>query len=225
MASPTPANRLSQDRLRLIGWMFPARAFRRSLCPSLRRFRGRAAIQENKPSDRRCRWVRGNAEAREAAMRHQPLSAKSSQLEGGARTRALDGHRLVTCVQHTRSNRSAARSPSAADERCSELSGNDPDKTVRRRFCETRWLVGSDGPEARLVAFPLTEPAAGRIPIGLRLPAALQPAVTIEPMTSQRRGWNPATALRAAKTRKVVIGIGTIGKPGLVQPRRPMRGG
>ena len=75
-------------------------------------------------------------------------------------------HRLVTCVQHTRSNRSAARSPSAADERCSELSGNDPDKTVRRRFCETRWLVVRDGPEARLVASLSSNPPPGASPSG-----------------------------------------------------------
>jgi hypothetical protein len=48
----------------------------------------------------------------------------------------------------------------------------------------------------------------------LGLPAAFQPAIAIDPMTSQRRGWNPAPALRAAKTRKVVIGTGFNGRHG-----------
>src|ERR1700721_2147569 len=50
-----------------------------------------------------------------------------------------------------------------------------------------------------------------RIAVGLGLPAAFQPAIAIEPMTSQRRGWNSALAPRAAKTRKVVIGVGCNG--------------
>jgi hypothetical protein len=52
------------------------------------------------------------------------------------------------------------------------------------------------------------EVADRQIAAGLDLPAAFQPAIAIDPMTSQRRGWNPSLALRAAKTRKVVIGMG-----------------
>ena len=54
------------------------------------------------------------------------------------------------------------------------------------------------------------------IAVGLELPAAFQPAIAIEPMTDQRRGWNPALALRAAKTRKVAIGM----RDGFARPRR-----
>jgi hypothetical protein len=64
------------------------------------------------------------------------------------------------------------------------------------------------------------EVADWRIAAGLDLPAAFQLAVALDPMTSQRQGWNPALALRAAKTRKVVIGIADVGKPNLVQPKR-----
>ncbi|WP_143039757.1 MULTISPECIES: hypothetical protein [Bradyrhizobium] len=53
------------------------------------------------------------------------------------------------------------------------------------------------------------EVADRQIAAGLDLPAAFHPAIAIDPMTSQRRGWNPSLALRAAKTRKVVIGMGT----------------
>src|SRR6202011_462998 len=61
------------------------------------------------------------------------------------------------------------------------------------------------------------EVASRRIAVRLVQPAAFQPAIAIEPMTSQRRGWNPARALRAAKTRKVVIGKGLVEKPGSAQ--------
>src|SRR5260370_41768194 len=59
-----------------------------------------------------------------------------------------------------------------------------------------------------------------RIAGGL-LPAALEPTVALDPMTSQRRSWNPALALLAAKTRKVVIGMGNIRKPGPAQRDAP----
>ena len=70
------------------------------------------------------------------------------------------------------------------------------------------------------------EVADWRIAAGLDLPAAFEAAVMIEPMTRQRRGWNPALALRAAKTRKVVIGMGIVGtgideKPGPAQRNAP----
>src|SRR5260370_39187656 len=60
-----------------------------------------------------------------------------------------------------------------------------------------------------------------RIAVGFGLPAAFQAAIAIEPMTDQRRGWNPALALRAAKTRKVVIGMGFVEKPGPAQRNAP----
>jgi hypothetical protein len=49
----------------------------------------------------------------------------------------------------------------------------------------------------------------GRRVAGFDLPAAFQPAVAIEPMTGERRGWRPAPAhcRRAAKTRQIVIGM------------------
>jgi hypothetical protein len=53
------------------------------------------------------------------------------------------------------------------------------------------------------------------------LPAAFEPAIVIDPMTSQRRGWNPAPALRAAKTRKVVIGRGLVEKLGPARRSAP----
>jgi hypothetical protein len=61
------------------------------------------------------------------------------------------------------------------------------------------------------------ESAGGRV-IGLGLPMAFQPAVSIEPMTGQRRGWRPALACfrRAAKTRQVVIAV----HDGFMRPRR-----
>jgi hypothetical protein len=64
----------------------------------------------------------------------------------------------------------------------------------------------------------LVEPDPRRV-VAHRMPAAFQPTIAIKPMTSQRRGWNPALTLRAAKTRKVVIGIGAIGKPDFVHAR------
>lgn len=71
------------------------------------------------------------------------------------------------------------------------------------------------GSPARRTVF--VEVADRRIAVRLGLPAAFQTAIAIEPMTSQRRGWNPALAFRAAKTRKVVIRTGVIGKPGPAQ--------
>jgi hypothetical protein len=59
--------------------------------------------------------------------------------------------------------------------------------------------------------------AGGRV-ASLGLPTALQPAISIEPMTSQRRGWRPALGCfrRAAKARQIVIGI----HDGSTRPRR-----
>jgi hypothetical protein len=69
------------------------------------------------------------------------------------------------------------------------------------------------------------EVADWRIAAGLGLPATFQAAVVIEPMTGQRRGWNPALALRAANTRKVVIGMGIVRgiveEPGPAQRNAP----
>jgi hypothetical protein len=64
------------------------------------------------------------------------------------------------------------------------------------------------------------EVADRHVAVGLDLPAAFEPAIAIDPMTSQRRGWNPSLALRAAKTRKVVIGMG-IDEAGLAQRNVP----
>lgn len=49
----------------------------------------------------------------------------------------------------------------------------------------------------------------GRRVAGFGVPAAFQPAVAIEPMTGERRGWRPAPAhcRRATKTRQIVIGM------------------
>ena len=64
-----------------------------------------------------------------------------------------------------------------------------------------------------------------QIAAGLDLPAAFQPAIAMDPMTSQHRGWNPALALWAAKTRKVVIGMG-IDEADPARPRsHPAAGG
>src|SRR5712664_4129652 len=78
---------------------------------------------------------------------------------------------------------------------------------VRSRVCPSHC--------ARQIANRLVGTALG-------LPAAFQPAVALEPMTGQRRGWRPALARcrRAAEARQVVIGIGVIEKPDLVQPLR-----
>jgi hypothetical protein len=40
-------------------------------------------------------------------------------------------------------------------------------------------------------------------------------------MTDQHRGWNPALALRAAKTRKVVIGMDFVERPSPLQRNAP----
>jgi hypothetical protein len=64
------------------------------------------------------------------------------------------------------------------------------------------------------------EVADRQIAVGLDLPAAFQPTIAIDPMTSQRRGWNPSLDLRAAKTRKVVIGMG-IDEAGPAQRNAP----
>jgi hypothetical protein len=64
------------------------------------------------------------------------------------------------------------------------------------------------------------EVADRQIAVGLDLPPAFQPAIAIDPMTSQRPGWNPSLALRAAKTRKVVIGMG-IDEAGPAQRNAP----
>jgi hypothetical protein len=60
-----------------------------------------------------------------------------------------------------------------------------------------------------LRAAPIDSPDR-RIAIGLGLPSAFQAAVAIKPVTGERRRWRPALASdrRAAKSRKVVIGIG-----------------
>jgi hypothetical protein len=57
----------------------------------------------------------------------------------------------------------------------------------------------------------------GRV-AGLGLPTAFQPAISIEPMTSEHRGWRPALTCfrRAAKPRQVVIA----GHDGSTRPRR-----
>jgi hypothetical protein len=65
------------------------------------------------------------------------------------------------------------------------------------------------------------EVADPRIAAGLGLPAAFQAPIPIEPMTDQRRGWSPALALRAAKTRKVVIGMGFVEKTGSARRNAP----
>jgi hypothetical protein len=54
-------------------------------------------------------------------------------------------------------------------------------------------------------------------------PAAFQPAVAIEPMTSERRGWNPAFTPWAAKTQQVVIGSHDFSPPGryYLWPKEP----
>src|ERR1700676_2798179 len=65
------------------------------------------------------------------------------------------------------------------------------------------------------------EVADRRIAVGFGLPAAFQVAIAIEPTTSQRRGWNPALALRAAKTRKVVIRRDFVEKTGPAQRDAP----
>jgi hypothetical protein len=51
--------------------------------------------------------------------------------------------------------------------------------------------------------------SAGGCVVGLGQPMAFQPAVAIEPMTSEHRGWRPALACfrRAAKSRQVVIAM------------------
>ena len=59
------------------------------------------------------------------------------------------------------------------------------------------------------------------IAAGLGLPAAFQPAIAIGPMTDQYRGWNPALALRAAKTRKVVVGMDFVERPSPPQRNAP----
>src|ERR1700726_2389261 len=92
------------------------------------------------------------------------------------------------------------------------LSGQRQAARLRRRRA---------GSPARRTMFG--EVAERCIAVGLGLPAAFQPAVAIEPMTDQRRGWNPALALRAAKTRKVVIGKGFVEKPGPAQRNAPRR--
>jgi hypothetical protein len=79
-----------------------------------------------------------------------------------------------------------------------------------------------DRPEARpVVPWWPKSPIGARVAVGRGLPMAFQVAIAIDPMTSQRRGWNPPPALRAANTRKVVIGRGFAEKPGSAQRGAP----
>jgi hypothetical protein len=63
----------------------------------------------------------------------------------------------------------------------------------------------AEGATCRLV---FIQSAGGRV-VGLGQPTAFQPAVAIEPMTSEHRGWRPTLACfrRAAKSRQVVIAM------------------
>ena len=85
----------------------------------------------------------------------------------------------------------------------------------QRQAAAARLCRRQAGSPARCAVF--IEVADRCIAAGFDLPAAFQVAIAIKPMTDQRRGWNPALALRAAKTRKVVIGMGIVEKPGPAQ--------
>lgn len=61
-----------------------------------------------------------------------------------------------------------------------------------------------------------------RLRAGLGLPTAFQLTIAINPVTGECRGWRPAPARcrRAAKTRRVVIGMHGLAKACLIQSRR-----
>jgi hypothetical protein len=96
-----------------------------------------------------------------------------------------------------------------------------PDRCVAGQLGPWSMLVlslsGQGEAAATTCRVVLIEGSGGRV-VGLGLPTAFQPAISIEPMTSEHRGWRPALARfrRAAKTRQVVIGM----HDGSARPRR-----
>jgi hypothetical protein len=132
-----------------------------------------------------------------------------------------------------RCRRAARPEPAQIRERRFALSENDeacgdtfptftviPCSSGQRQMARSGWRPSGSAVGRGM---PLFIGAAGRCVVPLGMPAAFQPAVAIEPMTGERRGWRPALARchRAAKTRQVVIGMGFVERSGPAQRSAP----
>src|SRR5262245_21064828 len=98
-----------------------------------------------------------------------------------------------------------------------------PHSSGERQRAVARFLRRQGGSSVHLTVF--VDVADRRVAAGLGLPTAFQAAIALEPMASQRRRWSPALGLRAATTRKVVIGRGAVEENGSVQRNAPRLSG